>query len=247
MVAAHVRDDDAWPRPLDEGEVRAIRLGGWGALLAGIAFLVTIAYIFGFLFARGLSTDMLNEPSQLLPWVHANTVAYVGLWWIFLLHLLLLLPAPAGLAVIAGPRRASIRVASTAGVAGIVVGTVAAMVNAATAPALGVASASMPPALLPNVWLLSELAGSLALHLRLLSDLLIAVWLATTARTLVHRSGWRAMAVAQLAVSVLVLVVVTAKPFDWLDLEPSLGFALVLVYLWIGVALLRVSRPAISS
>ena len=51
--------------------------------------------------ARGLSTDMLNVPAQLLPWVRANTVAYVGLWWIFVLHLICLLPAPAGLAVIA--------------------------------------------------------------------------------------------------------------------------------------------------
>ena len=224
----------------------ALRLGGWGALLAGIVFLLTIAYTFGFLFARGLSTDMLNEPAHLLPWVHANTIAYVGLWWIFVVHLLLLLPAPAALAVIAGRRRPRIRMASAAGVAGMIVGMVAAMVNAATAPALGVAAVSTPAALLPNVWLMSELAGSLGLHLRLLSDLLIAVWLATTALCLVRMGSWRALAVAQLAVSVLIIVVVTAKPFDWLDLEPSLGFALALVYLWLGVALLRVPRQAIA-
>ena len=29
------------------------------------------------------------------------------------------------------------------------------------------------------------------------------------------------------------------KPFDWLDLEPTLGFVLALVYLAIGVKLLR--------
>ena len=241
-----MRIDDAVPGALDEAEARTVRLGGWGALLGGIVFLVTIAYTFGFLFARGLSTDMLNEPAHLLPWVHANTVAYVGLWWIFVVHLLLLLPAPAGLAVIAGPRRARIRMASAAGVAGIVVGMIAAMVNASTAPALGVASVSAPTALLPNVWLMSELAGSLGLHLRLLSDLLIAVWLATTALVLVRTAGWRAVSVAQLAVSVLILVVVVAKPFDWLDLEPSLGFTLALVYLWLGVLLLKVPRRSIT-
>ena len=219
-------------------------MGGFGALLAGIVFLITIAYTFGFLFSRGLSTDMLNEPKDLLPWVHANTVAFVGLWWIFVLHLLLLLPAPAGLAVIAGPRRAAIRVATTAGVAGAIVGMIAAMVNASTAPALGNASVTLEPALLPHVWLVSELAGSLGLHLRLLSDLLIAIWLTTTALTLVRRPGWRALAVAQFAVSLLTLVVVVAKPFDWLDLEPSLGFVLALVYLWIGVALLSYRRRA---
>jgi len=45
--------------------------------------------------------------------------------------------------------------------------------------------------------------------------------------------------VAQLLVSVLVVVVYVGKPFDWYDLEPTLGFVLALVYLWIGVALLR--------
>ena len=232
--------------PLDTSTAETVRLGGFGALLAGVVFLVTIAYTFGFLFSRGLSTDMLNEPKALLPWVHVNTVAFVGLWWIFVLHLILLLPAPAGLAVIAGPRRAAIRVATTAGVAGAIVGMIAAMVNAATAPALGTASVTLEPALLPHVWLVSELAGSLGLHLRLLSDLLIAVWLATTALTLVRLSGWRALGVAQLAVSALTLVVVVAKPFDWLDLEPSLGFVLALVYLWMGIALLLYRRRSFA-
>lgn len=228
--------------PLDDSAARTVRTGGLGALLAGVVFLVTIAYTFGFLFARGLSTEMLNVPAQLLPWVHANTVAYVGLWWIFVIHLLLLLPAPAGLAMIAGRNRPMVRMAATAGVAGAIIGMAAAMVNAATAPALGAASVSTAPALLPNIWLMSELAGSLGLHLRLLSDLLVAVWLAVTGWTLLHTPGWRAQSAAQLAVAALVVVVVVGKPFDWLDLEPSLGFVLALVYLWMGIAMLRASR-----
>jgi hypothetical protein len=230
--------------PLEGAEAQAVRVGGRGALGAGIVFLVTIAYTFGFLFARGLSTEMLNEPRRLLPWVHAHRGAYVGLWWIFVLHLLLLLPTPAGLAVIAGAERAAIRMATAAGVSGAVVGMIAAMINAATAPALGAASVTTAPTLLPDVWLLSELAGSLGLHLRLLSDLLLAVWLATTGSALVRASGWRALGAAQIGAAALVLIVVVAKPFDWLDLEPSLGFVLALVYLWIGVALLRVRRAA---
>jgi len=220
----------------------AVRFGGRGALLAGIVFLVTIAYTFGFLFARGLSTDMLNEPNHLLPWVHANTVPYVGLWWIFVIHLICLLPAPAGLAVIAGQHRASIRMATVAGVSGAVVGMVAAMVNAATAPPLADASVTTPAALLPNVWLMSELAGGLGLQLRMLSDLLVAVWFTTTAIALLRVAGWRAFAVAQLAASALVLVVVVGKPFDWVDLEPSVGFVLALMYLWMGVGLIRSRR-----
>jgi len=218
---------------------QAVRVGGLGALLSGVVFLGTIAYTFGFLFARGLSTDMLNVPAQLLPWVHANTVAFVGLWWIYTLHFLCLLPAPRGLAVIVGEERASIRMASVAGIAGAVVGMIAAQVNAATAPPLAAASVTLAPALLPSVWLQSELAGGLGLQLRLLSDLLVAVWLSTTGMTLVRTIGWRALGASQIAVSALVLIVYVGKPFDWLDLEPTLGFVLALVYLWIGIQLRR--------
>ena len=43
----------------------------------------------------------------------------------------------------------------------------------------------------------------------------------------------------QLAVAVVTLVVVIAKPFDWIDGEPFLGLLLASVYLWPGVRLLR--------
>ena len=217
-----------------------MRVGGLGALLSGVVFLGTIAYTFGFLFARGLSTDMLNVPAQLLPWVHANTVAFVGLWWIYTLHFLCLLPAPRGLAVIVGEERASIRMATVAGIAGAVVGMIAAQVNAATAPPLAAASVTLAPALLPSVWLQSELAGGLGLQLRLISDRARrASGSRTTGLTLVRTTGWRALGAVQLAVSALVLIVYIGKPFDWLDLEPTLGFVLALVYLWIGMQLLR--------
>ena len=219
-----------------------VRLGGLGAVLAGVVFLTTIAYTFGFLFARGLSFEMLNEPARLLPWVHAHTVAYLGLWWIFTLHLLCLLPVPRALATIAGPEQATIRMATAAGIAGAVVGMIAAQVIVASAPPLAAASVGTTPALLPNVWLLSELAGDFGLQLRLLSDLLIAVWLTTTGRALVKTPTWRALAVAQLVVSALVVVVYVGKPFDWFDLEPTLGFVLALVYLWMGVKLVRAGR-----
>ena len=223
----------------DARALDAVRVGGRGAVLAGVVFLGTIVYTFGFLFSLGLSTDMLNEPARLMPWVHAHTVAFVGLWWIYTLHFLCLLPAPRGLAVIAGDERATIRAATIAGIAGAVVGTIAAQVNAATAPPLAAASVALPQALLPGVWLQSEIAGGLGLQLRLLSDLLMAVWLGITGLTLVRMPRWRATGAAQLAVSALVLVIYVAKPFDWLDLEPTLGFVLALVYLAIGVKLLR--------
>lgn len=235
---------DALPaRPItgaaEDRAAQTVRLGGLGAVAAGVVFLGTIAYTFGFLFARGLSFEMLNEPARLLPWVHAHTVPFVGLWWIYTIHFLCLLPAPRGLAVIVGEERPVVRTATIAGIAGAVVGTIAAQVNAATAPPLAAASVATAPALLPSVWLQSELAGGLGLQLRLLSDLLVALWLTTTGFSLARTTGWRALGAVQLAVSALVVVVYVAKPFDWLDLEPTLGFVLALVYLWMGIGLLR--------
>jgi len=238
-----VSDSASAPRTaassLNDRAAEAVRVGGRGAVLAGVVFLGTIAYTFGFLFSRGLSTEMLNEPARLLPWVHAHTVAFVGLWWIYTLHFLCLLPAPRGLAVIVGEDRARIRLATVAGIAGAVVGTIAAQVNAATAPPLAAASVTLPATLLPGVWLQSELAGGLGLQLRLISDVLVALWLTTTGLILVRTPGWRALGAVQLAVSVLVVIVYIGKPFDWVDLEPTLGFVLALVYLWIGIQLLR--------
>jgi hypothetical protein len=174
--------------------------------------------------------------------VHANTVAYVGLWWIYTLHFLCLLPAPRALATVAalaGAKRPVVRMAAFAGVSGVIVGTIAAQVNISTAPPLAAASVSLPAASRPGLWVQSELAGGFALQLRLLSDLLMALWVGTLALTLVRTPGWRALGVAQLAVAALVLVVYVGKPFDWLDLEPTLGFVLALLYLWTGIQLLR--------
>ena len=219
------------------------RLGGLGAVLAGAVFLSTIAYTFGFLAALGLTTDMLDAPAQLLPWVDAHGVAYAGLWWIYALHLLLLLPAPFALASVVGGRdaraHAATRAATAAAPAGIAVGMAAAMTNAATAPALGRAAVAAAPGALPGVLLLSELAGSLGLHLRLLSDLLVAVWLGTTGALLAGMPEWRALGRTQLAIAAVTLIVVIAKPFDWIDGEPFLGLLLAIVYLWLGVRLLR--------
>jgi len=143
------------------------------------------------------------------------------------------------LAVIVGEERASIRMATVAGISGAVVGMIAAQVNASTAPPLAEASVTLAPTLLPSVWLQSEIAGGLGLQLRLISDVLVALWLTLTGLTLVRTTGWRALGAVQLAVSVLVLIVYIGKPFDWVDLEPTLGFVLALVYLWIGIQLLR--------
>ena len=56
------------------------RLGGIGALLSGLVFLVTVLYTFVYLARLGLSIEMLDQPRGLLPWIAANEGAYLGLW-----------------------------------------------------------------------------------------------------------------------------------------------------------------------
>lgn len=221
-----------------------IRYGGIGAVLAGVVFLLTVVYTFGFLASLGLTVELLDAPAQLLPWINAHTGAYMGLWGIFVLSLLCLFPAPLALAEVAGRGRAATRIATAAGLAGVVVGLAGAMVNAATAPALGAASRTVSPALLPNVILLSELMGSLGLHLRLLSDLLIALWLGLTGVALVRHAARPMLGRAQVAVAALTIVVVIAKALYWADWEPFIGPVLALMYLGLGVSLLR--RPTLA-
>ena len=58
--------------------------GGIGALCAAAAFLLTLLYVFVFLASLGLTEEMLDTPTQLLPWVAAHAQAYAGIYWIFL-------------------------------------------------------------------------------------------------------------------------------------------------------------------
>jgi len=67
-------------------------LGGSGALLSGLLFLMTVLYTFVYPARLGLSTDMLDQPRGLLPWIATNEGVYLGLWWIYLASLLCLLP-----------------------------------------------------------------------------------------------------------------------------------------------------------
>ena len=236
MTLPNVRPADADPA--------LVRFGGAGAVLSGVAFVCTVAYTFGYLASLGLSVELLDAPARLLPWIHAHTAAYMGLWGIFVLSLLLLLPAPLGLAEVAGRRRATTRVATAVGFAGIVVGLVGAMVNTATAPALGVASQQLGAMLLPGVLLLSDLMGSLGLYLRLLSEGLIGIWLGLTGLVLLRHAGWPRLGRVQIGVAAVTLVVALAKALYLADWEPFLGLWLAVAYLVLGVALLRARTAA---
>lgn len=220
------------------------RLGGLGAILSGTVFLLTIGYTFGYLASLGLTVEMLDRPADLLPWTDRHTGAYLGLWWLYLLSLLLLLPAPLALyEPVARRDTAWARIGAAAGVGGVLIGLVGVAVNAPTAPILAAAYTDAPRA---DTLLLSEIVGALGLHLRLFADVLFAIWLAASGWVLVRLPGpWRAPGGAGLLVAVVVLGAAAAKLLGAFDLEAGLGLLLAGVYLWVGTVLLReAGRPA---
>ena len=139
-------------------------LGGSGALLSGLLFLVTVLYTFVYLARLGLSTDMLDQPHGLLPWIATNGGVYLGLWWICLASLLCLLPdIPTLYWSTPATGSAITLVGAIAGLAGVVIGIVGVATNAASASVLGLAYPAADEGLRTQLVVLSELFGSLQL------------------------------------------------------------------------------------
>ena len=144
------------------------RLGGIGALLSGLLFLVTVVYTCVYLARLGLSTEMLDRPRALLPWIANNEGSYPGLWWLYLASLLCLLPVvPTLYRCTPAVGSAIALVGAIAGLAGVVVGIVGAATNAASASALGPAYPAADEILRAQLVVLSELFGTLQLYFRM--------------------------------------------------------------------------------
>ena len=217
------------------------RLGGIGALVSGLLFLVTVLYTFVYLARLGLSIEMLDQPRGLLPWIATNEGAYLGLWWIYLASLLCLLPVvPTLYRCTPAAGSAIALVGAIAGLAGVVVGIVGAATNAASASALGPAYPPADEVLRTLLVVLSELFGFLQLYLRMFSDVLVGLWLGATGLAwMKHTARWRARGGVLVVLSATIAVVVASKLVGLFDLEPYLGLLTAVAYLWIGTVLLK--------
>ena len=133
------------------------RLGGAGALLSGLLFLATVLYTFVYLARLGLSTEMLDQPRELLAWIATNEEAYLGLWWIYLASLLSLLPVVLTLYWCTLATGSAIAlVGAIARLAGLVIGIMGTATNAASASVLGPAYPAADGALRAQLVVLSE-------------------------------------------------------------------------------------------
>jgi hypothetical protein len=217
------------------------RLGGIGALLSGLLFLVTVMYTFVYLARLGLSTEMLDRPRALLPWIANNEGSYLGLWWLYLASLLCLLPVVPTLYRCTPAVGSPIAlVGAIAGLAGVVVGIVGAATNAASASALGPAYPAADEILRAQLVVLSELFGTLQLYFRMFSYVLVGLWLFATGVAWMERpTRWRARGGALVVLSAAIAGVVASKSVGLFDLEPYLGLLTAVAYLRIGTILLR--------
>ncbi len=222
------------------------RWGGLAALVAAVVFLCTLVYVFGFLFSLGLTEEMLDNPATLLPWVAQHMGAYAGLYWIFLLSVVALFPAPLALhELLKSYHPTLVRIAGAAGLAGVVLGVIGPLVNVGVTPILAQAYNGAEHADQTTLRVLSLIVGEMGLLLRLSSDLFLGIWLGLNGLVIVQNKdaafsrwfGWYGIGLA-----LLILVVFVGKPLNVLDLEPALGLLLAIAYGWLGFGLLRVSR-----
>ncbi len=210
--------------------------GALGALVSAVAFLFTLVYVFVILAALGLNEEMLDTPALLLPWVAAHANGYAGLYWIFLLSIITLLPAPLALYVwlkAKAPTLAIIGVA--AGLIGITIGMIGPLVNLAGTGILARAYVASTGTSNDLLLVLSEMVGELGLLLRLTADLFLGIWLGLSGLAMLRSHvGSRWFGIYSLFVVLFILLVVIGKALALLDLEPVLGLFLAIAYGWLG-------------
>ncbi len=222
-------------RPPDA--VSARRGAGWLSIGAGVMFLVTVGYLFTVLPATGWSIGMFDAPAQLLVWVDGHERIYQLLWLLSFGSQMCLLGVPVLVSSLGG------RAAAVFGTAAVVLAMAGLALFFAVSPVLARAYGE---ALTPGsttsaagVLVLHDVTADIGKDLRLFSELLLGVWLATTGRLLRQRTGrrrWWALT----ALGGWTFVVAAVKLFvPTIALEDWLGFLLGLGYLGLGIGLLR--------
>jgi len=212
-----------------------MRVTGWLAIGAGIAFFAADAYLFGVLGAAGWNIDMFDRTGELLEWVYGHQRLYQGLWLLYFASQALLLVVPWRLGGHLGDP--STGLLGTVSVAIAIVG-------------LGIAFAISPVTAqayhdrvdLGSVLALHSALADIAKDLRLFSEVLLGVWLAVAGRQLRRRTGHRAWWTLT-ALGAATSAVAVWKLLDpQMPVEDYLAFVLGVTYVVMGVAFLRAPR-----
>lgn len=226
-----------------------LKIGGWGGILSGLFFLITTAYIFGFLLMIGFDLAMFDDHTLLHPWVAENTQVYQISWLLYLFTQLCLLPVPLALAnYLCGDddkQMAFAQLSQTLGIAAITIAIVSPAILYAAAPLTGAAYVNASGSVIAQsqVLLVSELVASTSKHIRLFSEILLGGWLLIVGTLFLNANRGKAIGWLTAVVGCWTLITVTIKIFDPLTpLEDSLGIVLALVYIPLGMHLLRTQQ-----
>jgi hypothetical protein len=218
-----------------------LRVGAVGALLAAFGFVAVTAYLFGFLGARGFTPDMFDDNALLHRWVADNTAAYRAVWLLVVATQVCLLPAPYSTTRLtgAGPRsKAWVGVAAVFGTVGMALAVISPIIFLATSGPLAEAFVAAPSPVEQEQVLVTTVAlAELAKFLRLVAEVLLAVWLVVSglqfgaqfrfAGRLVGLIGWLTAAVA------LHKIWYPQSPFeDFWGLALAVAYATMAVVLW---------------
>jgi hypothetical protein len=214
------------------------------SILAGITFFLTVTYLFTVLASAGLDLEMFDDAKRLLPWVAMHSGLYQGMWLLYFGSQICLLPVPQmtkrWIALKRGAPSRSAEIASSFGLASVMIACVGLIVIHASAPIVARAFTTDQNTAL----LLHDLFADTGKALRLFSEVLLGLWLtglAWASRSTPQHAGGPLWLLGVLAAAgVYTLVVAGIKILDPFNgLEDSLAFVLALVYIALGVQLWR--------
>ncbi len=191
---------------------------------------------------------MLDQRAVLLPWVAQHTAIYGGLWILYFLSQMLLLPVPHALtqAIALDDQRgaALVRVCARIGYGAILLALVGLCIVYTSS--LLIARAYIDEAVgvnAPTIVLLGDLFADIGKEIRLFSEVLLGIWLGTSGIVLLRYKQFRIESWIVCAVSAYTLVVALVKIANPLNpLEDTLGLFLAVSYVVIGIVLLRQSQ-----
>ncbi|HEX8627622.1 MAG TPA: hypothetical protein VF755_05575 [Catenuloplanes sp.] len=219
-----------------------MRTAGWLAIASGIAFLGAVGYLFTVLTGAGLALEMFDDPAALLPWIGNHLAAYHGLYLLYAVSQLLLLPVPALLSRWRGNGVGwlSAAVWGTAAAVIAIVGLAVSygMAGPSSAAYLGATDQSARWAVLVT----HHVAADIAKDVRLFSEVLLGGWLALTGWLLTRSRGPRGWWLLAVAGGWTVLVAGWKLVDPLMPLEDWLAFVVATAQIALGVALLRTGR-----
>jgi hypothetical protein len=226
----------------------SFKAAGALCILAGVTFFLTVTYLFTVLSGAGLNLEMFDDAKRLLPWVASHSGLYQGMWVLYFVSQVFLLPVPQmtkrWVALKRGGPSRSAEVAASFGLASVVIACVGLIVIQASTPIVARAFVSDQIGAQGTALVLHDLFADTGKALRLFSEVLLGLWLMGLAwalrPTALGSSGPRWL-MGVLAVAGLYTFVVAGikilDPFN--GLEDSLAFLLALVYVALGVQLWR--------